>query len=132
MQSVRQVVMEFMEETVWQVTLYWNHLYLPRQQRKTSQNIHQKPRPVSYTHLSEYTATIAFAGFTAPKILWMRENEPDNVNKIQKIMLPKDYLAYKLSGTFCTDYSDASGMLDRKSTRLNSSHEIPSRMPSSA
>lgn len=57
--------------------------------------------------LSEYTANIAFAGFTAPKILWMRENEPDNFNKIQKIMLPKDYLAYKLSGTFCTDYSDA-------------------------
>ena len=61
--------------------------------------------------LSEYTANIAFAGFTAPKILWMRENEPDNFNKIKKIMLPKDYLAYKLSGTFCTDYSDASGML---------------------
>ena len=61
--------------------------------------------------LSECTANIAFAGFTAPKILWMRENEPDNFNKIQKIMLPKDYLAYKLSGTFCTDYSDASGML---------------------
>ena len=50
-------------------------------------------------------------GFTAPKILWIRENEPDNFNKIKKIMLPKDYLAYKLSGTFCTDYSDASGML---------------------
>lgn len=61
--------------------------------------------------LSEYTANIAFAGFTAPKILWMRENEPDNFNKIKKIMLPKDYLAYKLSGTFCTEYSDASGML---------------------
>lgn len=61
--------------------------------------------------LSEYTANIAFAGFTAPKILWMKENEPENFEKIQKIMLPKDYLAYKLSGTFCTDYSDASGML---------------------
>ena len=41
--------------------------------------------------LSEYTANIAFAGFTAPKILWMRENEPDNFNKIKKIMLPKDF-----------------------------------------
>jgi xylulokinase len=61
--------------------------------------------------LSEYTANIAFAGFTAPKILWMRENEPENFGKIHKIMLPKDYLAYKLSGSFCTDYSDASGML---------------------
>ena len=61
--------------------------------------------------LSEYTANIAFAGFTAPKILWMKENEPENYEKIAKIMLPKDYLAYRLSGSFCTDVSDASGML---------------------
>lgn len=61
--------------------------------------------------LSEYTANIAFAGFTAPKILWLKENEPDHFAKISKIMLPKDYLAYQLSGCFCTDYSDASGML---------------------
>ncbi len=61
--------------------------------------------------VSKYTANIAFAGFTAPKILWMKENEPENFARICKIMLPKDYLAYKLSGTFCTEYSDASGML---------------------
>jgi xylulokinase len=61
--------------------------------------------------LSEYTANVAFAGFTAPKILWMKKNEPENFAKIAKIMLPKDYLAYRLSGVHCTDYSDASGML---------------------
>ena len=61
--------------------------------------------------LSQYTANIAFAGFTAPKILWMKENEPDLFAKIAKIMLPKDYIAYKLSGVHCTDVSDASGML---------------------
>lgn len=61
--------------------------------------------------LSEYTANIAFAGFTAPKLLWVSKHEPENFAKISKIMLPKDYLAYKLSGSFCTDYSDASGML---------------------
>ena len=61
--------------------------------------------------LSEYTGNIAFAGFTAPKIIWVQENESENFAKITKIMLPKDYLAYKLSGSFCTDYSDASGML---------------------
>ena len=61
--------------------------------------------------LSKYTANIAFAGFTAPKILWMKENEPDKFARISKIMLPKDYLAYRLSGVHCTDYSDASGML---------------------
>ncbi len=61
--------------------------------------------------LSAYTANIAFAGFTAPKILWVKKHEPENFAKIAKIMLPKDYLAYRLSGTFCTDVSDASGML---------------------
>lgn len=61
--------------------------------------------------LSKYTANIAFTGFTAPKILWVKENEPENFARISKIMLPKDYIAYKLSGTFCTDVSDASGML---------------------
>ena len=61
--------------------------------------------------LSEYTANIAFAGFTAPKILWMKENEPELFAKIAKIMLPKDYINYMLSGVFCTDVSDASGML---------------------
>ncbi len=61
--------------------------------------------------LTKNTANIAFAGFTAPKILWLKENEPDNFKKISKIMLPKDYLAYRLSGEFCTDVSDASGML---------------------
>ena len=61
--------------------------------------------------LSRYTGNIAFAGFTAPKILWMREKEPENFARIRRIMLPKDYLAYMLSGSFCTEYSDASGML---------------------
>ncbi|MBE5923291.1 MAG: xylulokinase [Lachnospiraceae bacterium] len=61
--------------------------------------------------LSEYTGNISFTGFTAPKILWVKKNEPDNYKRIAKIMLPKDYIAYKLSGVFCTDVSDASGML---------------------
>ncbi len=61
--------------------------------------------------LSQYTGNIAFAGFTAPKLLWMYENERELFDKIDKIMLPKDYLAYKLTGVHCTDYSDASGML---------------------
>ena len=66
---------------------------------------------VGKKNLSTYTANIAFAGFTAPKILWVKENEPEHFNKIKKIMLPKDYIAYKLSGVHCTDVSDASGML---------------------
>ena len=61
--------------------------------------------------LSQLTANIAFAGFTAPKILWMQENERENFDKIAKIMLPKDYINYILTGVHCCDYSDASGML---------------------
>lgn len=61
--------------------------------------------------LSAYTANISFTGFTAPKILWVRNKEPENFARIAKIMLPKDYIAYRLTGIHCTDVSDASGML---------------------
>lgn len=61
--------------------------------------------------ISGYTANIAFAGFTAPKLLWLKKHEPEQFARISKIMLPKDYLAYRLSGVHCTDVSDASGML---------------------
>ena len=61
--------------------------------------------------LSALTANIAFAGFTAPKLLWMKENEPENFARISKIMLPKDYINYKLTGVHSCDHSDAGGTL---------------------
>ena len=61
--------------------------------------------------LLDCTGNIAFAGFTAPKVLWMSENEKENFDRISKIMLPKDYVAYMLSGSFATDVSDAAGTL---------------------
>ncbi len=61
--------------------------------------------------LSQYTANIAFAGFTAPKLLWMKKQEPELFAKIARIMLPKDYIVYRLTGVHSTDVSDASGML---------------------
>ena len=78
---------------------------------RTAKQVDYLNEVIGKDKLSEYTANIAFAGFTAPKILWMKKHEPENFEKIAKIMLPKDYLAYKLSGSFCTDVSDASGML---------------------
>ena len=65
------------------------------------------------------TGNIAFAGFTAPKLLWLRKHEPENFAKIAKIMLPKDYITYMLTGVFATDYSDAAGtlLLDVKNKR---------------
>ena len=61
--------------------------------------------------LSALTANIAFAGFTAPKLLWMRKHEQEGFARIAKIMLPKDYINYRLTGVHACDYSDASGML---------------------
>ena len=78
---------------------------------RTAKEVDYLNETVGREKLSQYTANIAFAGFTAPKILWMRENEPDNFARIAKIMLPKDYINYILTGVHCTDYSDASGML---------------------
>ena len=66
---------------------------------------------IGKARLSELTANIAFAGFTAPKLLWMKNNEPELFAKIRRIMLPKDYINYMLTGVHCTDVSDASGML---------------------
>ncbi|WP_071705180.1 xylulokinase [Murdochiella vaginalis] len=61
--------------------------------------------------LLKETGNIAYAGFTAPKLLWMRTHEPERFAKIEHILLPKDYILYRLSGEFSTDYSDASGTL---------------------
>lgn len=57
------------------------------------------------------TSNIAFAGFTAPKLLWMKKHEPELFAAIRKIMLPKDYINYCLTGVFATEYSDAAGTL---------------------
>ena len=61
--------------------------------------------------LGEVTGNQALTGFTAPKILWVKNNESENFRKIDKIMLPKDYIAYKFSKIHAIDVSDASGTL---------------------
>ena len=78
---------------------------------RTSEECDYLNNVIGKDKLSEYTANISFTGFTAPKILWVKNKEPENFAKIRKIMLPKDYIAYKLTGVHCTDVSDASGML---------------------
>ena len=78
---------------------------------RTAREVDYLNQTVGKDKLSAWTANIAFAGFTAPKVLWMREHEPENFARIKKVMLPKDYINYILTGVHCTDYSDASGML---------------------
>ena len=92
------------EDNVIRPAILWND-------GRTAKQVDYLNNEIGKEKLSQLTANIAFAGFTAPKILWMRENEPENFAKIAKIMLPKDFINYILTGVHCTDYSDASGML---------------------
>ena len=66
----------------------------------------------------------ALPGFTAPKILWLKENELENYKKVSKILLPKDYIRYKLSNTYATEVSDASGTILMDIPSRNWSNEI--------
>lgn len=61
--------------------------------------------------LTKYTGNKALTGFTAPKILWVRKHRPDVYKKIHHILLPKDYIRFKLTNEYATDVSDASGTL---------------------
>ncbi len=92
------------EDNVIRPAILWND-------GRTTEETEYLNNVIGRDKLSAYTANIAFAGFTAPKILWVKKNEPENFARIAKIMLPKDYIAYKLTGVHCTDVSDASGML---------------------
>lgn len=92
------------EDQVIRPAILWND-------GRTARETDYLNQEIGKDKLSAYTANIAFAGFTAPKVLWVKNQEPENFARIEKLMLPKDYLAYRLSGTFCTDVSDASGML---------------------
>jgi xylulokinase len=62
-------------------------------------------------HLAQIAGNLAMPGFTAPKLLWVRDHQPQIFARVAKVLLPKDWLRYKLSGEFFTDCSDASGTL---------------------
>ncbi len=78
---------------------------------RTVKQVEYLNQAVGQSRLLEWTGNIAYAGFTAPKILWMRENEPENYADIAHVMLPKDYVNHLLCGAYATDVSDASGTL---------------------
>jgi len=61
--------------------------------------------------LREKACNPALTGFTSPKVLWVRRYEPDTYRKINKVLLPKDYIRFRLTGVFATEVSDASGTL---------------------
>ncbi len=74
---------------------------------KECDEIHAK---VGKARLIEITANPALTGFTLSKLLWVRNNEPENYKKCAHILLPKDFVRYMLTGDFATEVSDASGM----------------------
>lgn len=92
------------EDKVIRPAILWND-------QRTSKEVDYLNNDIGLKKILKHTGNIAVTGFTAPKILWMYHNERDNFDKIEKIMLPKDYLIYKFSNVFATDYSDASGTL---------------------
>jgi len=57
----------------------------------------------------ELLSNPVLTGFTAPKIIWLREHEPEAYARVRQVLLPKDYIRYRLTGAFCTEVSDASG-----------------------
>ncbi len=92
------------EDRVIRPAILWND-------QRTVKECQYLNEEIGKDFLLEKTGNIALTGFTAPKILWIKNNERDNFEKISKIMLPKDYLSYKLSDVFASDVSDSSGTL---------------------
>jgi len=66
---------------------------------------------VGASRLVDLTLNRALPGFTAPKIVWLRENDPETYSAVRRVLLPKDYVRYRLTDSFATDVSDASGTL---------------------
>lgn len=92
------------EDRVIRPAILWND-------GRTGEETEYLNNTVGKERLARYTANIAFAGFTAPKLLWLRRHEPESFGAIRRLMLPKDYLVYRLTGVHSTDVSDASGTL---------------------
>lgn len=78
--------------------------------QRTAKECEEITQKVGAERLIQITANPALTGFTASKILWVRNHEPENFARCTKILLPKDYVRYMLTGAFTTEVSDASGM----------------------
>jgi xylulokinase len=77
--------------------------------QRTVDQCRQIEEKIGIEHVLKLTGNLVLTGFTAPKLLWVRQNEPQTYAKVAKILLPKDYIRYRLSGEFYSEVSDASG-----------------------
>ena len=93
------------DKNVIRPALLWND------QRTQAECEEIESRAGGRSALIDMVSNPALTGFTAPKILWLRNNEPANYEKTKQVLLPKDYVRYRLTGEFATEVSDASGTL---------------------
>ena len=98
--------------------LLWND-------QRTAKQCEEITEAVGERRLVEITGNPALTGFQAPKVLWLRDDEPDAFARVEHVLLPKDYVRYRLTGELATDASDASGTLfldlERRTGRARSS-----------
>ena len=92
------------DDDVIRPAILWND-------QRTQAECDEIEQTIGLERLIELTGNRALTGFTAPKILWLRNHEPDNYASIARVLLPKDYVRLRLTGEHATDVSDASGML---------------------
>lgn len=78
--------------------------------QRTAREVIEITEKVGHERLIEITANPAITGFTAAKIMWVKNNEPENYERCRHILLPKDYIRFMLTGEYATEVSDASGM----------------------
>ncbi len=101
--------------------LLWND-------QRTAKECQQITEAIGQVNLIKIAGNPALTGFQAPKILWLRNNEPDSYAKLDKVLLPKDFIRLKLTGEFATDCSDAAGTLLLDLQRRDWSQEILDRL----
>jgi xylulokinase len=96
------LVMLDTEGNVLRPAILWND-------QRTQKQCDEMTDIIGFSRLIELTGNRAITGFTAPKILWVRENEPEIYKQCAHMLLPKDYIRYKLSGAYAMDMAEASG-----------------------
>ncbi len=96
--------------------------------QRSQKQVDEINRIVGKDNILAYTANPVLTGFTLPKLLWVRDNEPQSFERARKVLLPKDYVRFELTGEYATDVSDASGtsLFDVVARRW--SHEMLDRL----
>jgi xylulokinase len=96
--------------------------------QRSQDQVHAINTAVGRDSVLACTANPVLTGFTLPKLLWVRDHEPAHFESVRKILLPKDYVRFCLTGEYATDVSDASGTALFDVVRRRWSHELVERI----